>query len=911
MYKNKLKPISLFCMAAGIYACASGEQGSRANSDQIIPEVTKPKVVSISRTSIIPTNLGVGGNHSLRVDNFTGRDLKLTKATISGTDGKTNNTSVNTLACSVLQANSSCAISATPDQEDGSISVVLDFTAENGEKFSAAQLVEYSSNVEKANGFVVSNANITSVASTNPYSLSIPFVSDDDYKKIEVLSKVITLSNSVDCASGATKGTHCTANLTLPAGPAKSYDNTITIRGTKADGTVRSVELRSGNIFNNYASLAITHGPLSINKDKKGASKTATVHIVNNGINLASNIVETLTAEGHWLNGVVAKTDNLNKKITCDGSVVTQLTQLDAAKSCEVEFTMKDMEATGSASYQLSYTGGLNGLTQQYTKIYYNGNTMPEYGYTLSGNIDFSNTKVNSTVLGTIKVTNIGSATIKGLEVEKNFPPGFTLNDDSAVSTCLNPQIKNNGLSAAGGSCNYSIKYKPLAEMTPNSFEFKVSAKKSDGTTSVQLTQSRLIKYSAKDQNVNGLVITRTSNNGKYSIPANNKDSISDIIKIQNVGSELFNLSSIKVSTGSFPASNSLQTSAPAKLSTTSEDNPFAGITFANGSATPHPLKPLAANAIAELKQTYGPVAQAENDSVSQSIIGSFDSSSGLTYQDSFTTEYKAIASVGSVSVEAYAYLGQANTPQGTTDTLNSYPLSAQSEPTRAKFVYKFQGTVHGFLIDEANLPFGWSITNASNCPYLSSTTPGRNKRVTYRTGEECYMLLSFMNSTLLSHSYFYTAATASAQHVINAPRYSLYDDSTADGKNNGISIISPTEQATIKPIAFAKVSATQANPIPGGSGNNTYKVYKVTFKLDSYAGATILNNDPLIVKPHFTNDIYPVNTASCQLAAIVNSTCDIDVVVKDAQQAPKLPYTYHAATKEPDYHAVDSSITF
>lgn len=231
---TKMKLISCFCLLIALSAC--GSSAETGNSEESNPGIdtrpTRYQGVVISPTSTIPTNLGVSGSHVLKVNNNTGKNLTLKSFELSGS-AKTSffaksynalknavsaigyDARLNVVACDTLATGSSCTISFTPDETDGSAALKLNFVDDNGNLYPAAQLIEYSSRVQKENGFYLNNAQIANISSTNSYSLAIPFVSDDSYESIGVDSRIITLSKSVDCANGASKGAHCTALLTL------------------------------------------------------------------------------------------------------------------------------------------------------------------------------------------------------------------------------------------------------------------------------------------------------------------------------------------------------------------------------------------------------------------------------------------------------------------------------------------------------------------------------------------------------------------------------------------------------------------------------------------------------------------------------------------------------------------------
>ena len=370
-YKTKLFIASL---STWLVACGSGNAKLPSQNES----------VSISATSTIPTNLGISGSHELKVDNHTGKKLTLNNFYLSGAKG--NDSRINLSGCETLAADSSCVVRFSPDEADGSAVLKLEFIDENGKLYSAAQLVEYSSQVNQSNGFYVSSSNFDKVNSTANYSLAIPFVADDDYSSISIDTSIKALSKSVDCAQGTSKGSHCTVLLSLPAANQKagSYNNSITIKGVKADGSVNSASIVSHVSYRDVAHLAISNGPIIIkvaNLTAGDASLSQTIKIVNNGNQTAENISTTSVTGTSWLDGittVAGAASLLNKQITCNGNTTILANLPDSLPSgdfCEIKFTLTKPNTTGSEDYRVSYAGGINGtnLTTTTTKIYFHG----------------------------------------------------------------------------------------------------------------------------------------------------------------------------------------------------------------------------------------------------------------------------------------------------------------------------------------------------------------------------------------------------------------------------------------------------------------------------------------------------------------------------------------------------------
>lgn len=915
MRNHKLKVLSLALLV--LSGCNNtGNSGGGTGSTQTeggVTTSTRPKVVMISSISTIPTNLGVSGGHTLKVDNFTGKNLTLKDFEIADSE-HTNllakgysalkaaigaigyDTRVNLSSCSSLVANNSCVIVFSPDEADGSTALRLTFIDESGNLFSAAQLIEYSSAVNKVNGFYVSNAHITNVTTTNDYSVSIPFVSDDDYKSIEIDSRIVTLSKNVDCANGASKGAHCTAVITLPAADPKSggYDNPIVIKGTKTDGSVNYATLSSGTTFNDIAHLAITSGPLVIAATDSAnghASLSKTINIVNNGANDAVGVSSTSLINDHWLYGetITAGASLLTKEIKCGGTTVTSLPDpLVQGNTCQVKFTLNNPNATGSEDYKISYTGGADGdlATTASTKVYYRGLVVPDFTYIVTGNIDFTNVRVGSSISTQIVVKNTGTKPLKDISYSSSpaLPAGVTV--DASVSSCdSSTQLRS------GESCTYSLKYTPTAATAAGIFNFKVTAKNT-AIPSVEVTpsQSLAISYSATNSAGNGLVIVNNSNG--YLIFADNLDKRTSRILIQNTGTTDFNLREITASGWS----TKLSLNAPVDATTTVPGNPLTGISFTNGVS--NTAKTIPAGKIAALDYTYGPTSVVESGLARQNFVGKFGGA-GTDYIVANNTAYAAVSTATGISVtnEPVTVTSGATGITGTTgaNPSNSFVLTKNNQ-AKVKFKYTAGSAgVNGFLVNDANLPFGFMVdTTGTTCPTTSRASAAAN----LNANANCIVSYTYLANEL-NHSLFYTAAVAGVTEII-APAYSIKD-------STGIHVVTPANKIKLTPSPFVTVAATSSKITVGSD-----RVHTVTFTASGSAN-TLLPSAQVLVAPTFVAGTYPKNARSCTITTpnTAGANCSIEIVQSAAPAAASItvPFTY-SSTQDADFNARNSSIT-
>lgn len=379
--------IMLPLLSISLLASCSGGPCVGIGATSGVTSEINPKIVAISSSVVVPTNNNINGRHLLAVNNLTEKDLILTSYNVVS-DHYTNddisktrkinvNSAISLSNCNILKSNNACQISFVPEEQDGSMILQLEYSAKDGSIYKAVQLVEYSSRVNKYDGFIVSNANIGNIFSTNQYSIAIPFVADDDYQSIEVLSKIKPLSYQLDCADGLNKNEACTAILTLPAESQIGYSNEITIKGLAYDGVYHQVKLDSGNTYAEAATLSINQWSSIILPTENGSNSSKTIRLVNCGTKVALKVADSLQLDQTWLNGGINNHANsIAKKIVCDGKDLSMLPELiNPGSFCEISFVLKDTNSVGAHNYAVSYDKNILGLplTTLKSKVYYLG----------------------------------------------------------------------------------------------------------------------------------------------------------------------------------------------------------------------------------------------------------------------------------------------------------------------------------------------------------------------------------------------------------------------------------------------------------------------------------------------------------------------------------------------------------
>jgi hypothetical protein len=912
---NKIKIRSSYFLLIMLGGCSGSAPSTGSPAVINSPETIHHQAVVISQTSIMPTNLGVNGSYSIKVDNFTGKNLFLKNFNLSGSSSTNSlfaksysalraavsavgyDSRINVLGCSTLASNSSCVIIFSPDEADGSAALRLNFVDEYGTSYPAAQLFEYSSRVNKSNGFYVSNTHITNVVTTNNYSLAIPFVSDDDYESIEIDSRIITLAKSVDCAKGASKGTHCTALLTLPAADPKSggYNNSITIKGTKVDGSVRATRLSSGTTYNDTAHLVISSGPIVIKATDSTSghpSLTKTINIVNNGVTDALAVSGLSLVNDKWADGqyIYDTVSFLSKTIRCGGiDVGTLPVTLAAADSCEVKFTLTNPNSAGSEDYQVSYSGGAAGAQSiiTSTKVYFKGLARPEYAYIVTGDIDFNNVGVGNSVATTILVENTGSKAIQDIAYATlpALPTDITI--DARASSCST--YTGGKQLPAGNYCTYTLKYTPQASTSPSSFNFKVTANNTAmPSAEISPAQSLAIRYSAVATGGNGLVVVNNSKG--YLIFANGVDKRVSQVLIQNTGYTDFNLIKITAIGWSPNLSFFGRDYFLSPYSVSWYSNPLAGVSSTDGNY--EAVQVIPAGDIATLDYFYGPTSLEEEGIAQQYFVGKFSGSA---------SEYFVVNSIAYKAVTGGVIVSNEPVTSGTPGAINNTNASSPNEfvltkDNQAKVSFKYStGTqpVTGFLVNDSDIPFGFMVDpDATSCP----TTSKADGAGELAANTSCVVSYTYLASDL-NHSFFYTAAIMAGVKIF-APVYSVKDAT-------GIHVVTPTNSIVLNPRSFVHIETSEVVK----STVSDATLYSVTFTATGYAN-DLLPGGQIVITPTFGGDVYPKNARTCTITnPEVRGSCVIEIYKTGTSVgiARLVPFNY-ASTKDADFNSYNSS---
>ncbi len=906
MKTNLWKILRVLPVFIALNACGvkQGDNGGQAGDNQGELIDSSSLRVVISQVSTIPTNIGINGYSLIRVDNHTATDLYLEGYSFGNEENLNlvakgfhalkqavgvigSHPRVNVAGCDGLIASDNfCTVLFTPDNKDGSVVLGMDFKDKDGKKYHAAQLIEYSSRVPQHNhGFYVSNTHIATVLTDSSYSLSIPYVSDNVYESVAISSSIGVLSQSNSCEGGASKGSLCTALLTLPAPnylDKGSYQNQIIITGTRSDGAVSRAVLTVKTIYGKNGHLAMTRGPLTI----KNGNPVVEVNLVNNGVGALTSIIESSALEWSWLAGemssVTGKEPDLDKSVSCNNTLLERLpSSLFPGESCKVKFTLKqaNLDLRGLESYKVAYDAAspdeLDTLAGLETRIYYRGGNAQAFSYDISGDIDLRNVSAGEMLSTSLEVENTGESGLVDIlyHAEPVLPDNLIINSNS--STCLAYESQ---VLAPQEKCIYAFDYTPGSPEGIRENRFTVLAKSNQLVPeSLTPAKSLSIRYSAVESPTGNSLRIYGADNNNLKIFSNNTSKIEREITLENTGSTDFVLEGITAS--NWPTT--------LKMLNTS-GNPLAEVNTTNGNYTSETGLTIKPKERAYLRYEYGPTDRDEQGVVQQKILGRFVGTSTL-YKFPIVTRY--LAEKGGVTVTAESVM-----INNIFDSLhNEFYLTLENKAT---VIFKYSAgelLLSNFLIHDSDLPYGFMVDGTRttcNTTSLNGTRGGDLK-------DSCYVAYTYLSS-LLDHSLYYTAAVDKIT-TIKPPAYSA---------GNGVQLNTPDISAAVslKARPFIKITPTITSQYTYPDGDSTE--YTINFRGLNYASALFGPSDKIIIRPVFDgNEVYKVSEESCEMSAN-NLSCFIRVMRRatNIKSAYTLQFNV-SSTKDSSFNSINSSV--
>lgn len=902
------KPV-LCILLALLAGCNNGiDRKSQQAETQVNNEYKRPlQEVVISRISTVPVNNGNVVLHALRVDNHTGFDLHLVSAEIE------NNTLGNdsALGCNSLYAGEACSISITPLDPQASTTIKLTFKNNLDQIFKAAQLVNYSSTVASENGFIAAEDQVNEIYTTNDYSLTIPFIADDDYEQVTVKSEVMLLSKHLDCIDKVAKGTHCTANLTLPVPSGSGYNNEITIEGKTALGKVNRHIIHGRTFFENRPALILSGGPLSLlASNASSANNSVSLRIVNNtalDAIISDEEYKMLSSEVLGTQNQSNVTSALSRRVENCGFTGSNSSSIGnlapGASSCEIVLSLSNIQQpqSGHDQYSINYYGEYAANTKKSTYIYYTGLTtdidpsrpeaMVDYAYKISGNLNFTQTQTNlpNPRMQYIQIQNTGRKKIKFNGWNVTYPQGMQLRNNECIGKTLD----------SAEACNIFIGYKPVSTVSLTSIlgEVKMVRDDNNGTQDFIAPNKKVgINYSAQAGAPSTGVLTLSHGNVYLEKEQGVSGEVTEDIVIENSGNQDYTINQIASSPGLKPPSTFLKMEFPATfnipgITNGTQNNPLNAFSLANNLNTVTKNIVLKPKQHALIRYRYGngsnAINQPESGTVRQQILRAGDG-----YSVPLNIGYATTTSP--IRVTTPKAVGTLNTAGNLLTSGGSFPLTWGNKLKVEVEYAPVGGTAKNFIVDDNDLPYGYRVVAGSTtCPTSSKSSSPTNLTVS------CKAVYEFLNPDI-SNSYSYTLTTNStANQTFKAPPYSL------EGADKKRRKVTPSQSFTYQTKPFATITTSQ-------SGTGTSRT--VTFRIQNYDAANLagMQRYPIVITPDYTanSNITATGATSCVIDnPAANASCSITFKLNNPSGNKQLPVTY-ASTEDAYYNSIRSSIT-
>lgn len=962
---NRKKIVVLIASATSLTLTACGGSGSSGGGHSVNLEDESAKTIMISRVPTVPTNGGVSHPVLLNVDNNTGKKLTFVDSKIMNSHNQSTlarvldkasravggtgyNSYVSTNDCKTLEDKATCTLSVTPDAADGSTIVQLSFKDDSGKVYNTAQLVNYSSTVASQNGFILNTDNLEEVRSTNDYSITIPFIADDDYKSISITSDILALSQSFDCNGQVSKGAACSATIKLPAAPKAGYANSITLRGETVDGRINTRTFSARAFFEDRPSLVMTNGPVHLVADNTSTTENVSIFVVNNGTQVANGIDDRHTAISTEFEGVIQQVSAGENPVTslvksyatgaaCNftGAITGSIGHTAPVGGyCTVNFgfDQANKEQNGHDEYRIDYNGENGAYTTKTTTIYYTGlsgidpncpSCQRPYNYTITGSFDFTDTKTNRPKSNTVRINNNGLEELNQLQVALPTLPSTFIVDRNSCGTPASPINL-----PSGQSCEVQLTYTPNVDTPFNSAVATVSATRADGTAFSGSTKTISINYSAQQNPVlqPGLIL---SNSGtKFELPLNTPRTLSyDLIVQSNGAATPTEVTGITTPVALKPHSSFLDISFPATVQNPNGGAPltnkFAGVngfTFdGNWNTTPGQNVSLQGAEYGILTYTYGDATTGITAAEADTLVHQFNLASS-TNPPTFTLGYEA--SDDTADVTDPTVIGTIDENGGGLTNGGTFVLT-KGNKLKLEVEYKAPtgSPLTNLLIDDSALPYGFMvdpapIAGATKCRTTSTSgapTAGSTLGATVAAGQSCKVRYTFIDDAIGSANTYTIGTQNTAMRTFKNPPYTI---TTA----NGVKRVQPSGEFRFMVKPFAEL-ATQVNRI--GTTNSYEAIFYITaYGAHNLAGMTnagititpIQNFNPNVTvsQPCTINATIPLAPqgldANNQPQANTKF-CKITFTLADPSQSGRVNFRY-SSTTDGLYNAVIRNVT-
>lgn len=867
-------------------ACSGGTSTSSCGYSVNV-EDERAQAVTISRVPTVPTNGGVLHPVILNVENHT--DEKLTfvdskfmnsknQGMLSRAINKVNralggtgyNSYVGMDQCKTLERGASCTLSVTPDVADGSTVIQLSFKDDNSKVYNTAQLVNYSSSSSSQNGFIVNTDNMREFHSTNDYSVTIPFIADDDYQSITVSSDIMALNKSFNCNGKVTKGSACSATLKLPAAPKAGYANKITISGKTTSGKVNTYTINTRAYFDDRPSLELTRGPVHLQADNTpGADNSVSIAIVNNGVLSATGINDKHSALSTEFEGVILQANAGENPITslertfdpatCNftGATANKIGHTaPVGSACEASFTMNSnsLEQNGHDEYRITYNGEAGANTIKTTTIYYTGlsgydpncpTCQRPHDYQITGTLDFTDTDTNTNgKTQTITINNTGMQPLHNIAFTLPTVAGLTIDRNG----CDTSNLANNTLGAKE-SCSIDVHYRPTADVTFGSAIATINVTRADGSNFSGSTKTLSVFYSASANPVlrPGLILSGSGE--KFELAIGDNRILTYNLFVQSNGSATATeVTGITTPVALKPHSQNLSITIPATAQSPAGGaqltNKFAGgFTFdpANWHTLPGQNVSLSGVEVGVVTYAYG-----NSQGIAAEAANTLDhlfSYAGSTTPAKFTLGYEA--SDDAAVTTGPTVIGTIDENGGGLVNGGTFALTkANKLVLDVDYAAPSGKALDRFIVDDANIPYGFMVNTGpdTTCPTVSrGSTP-----TTLPAGNDCNVRYEFVGDSIGAANTYTVATQNQALRVFKTPAYMI---STANGRKR----VQPAGEFTFRVKPFADVQ-TYVNRI--GTSNS----YEAIFYVNEYAAHNLtgMTNAGIMITPiqNFASDV-------------------------------------------------------
>ncbi len=888
-------------LGALITSCNNGSETARSTLSEIVPAPAPSRIptVVISRVATIPVNDGNTATHAIRVDNHTNHDLRLLSAQIDN-----NTIEDSAAACNILGRDAACSIPVLPKNAQEATVIKLSYKDEAGKVYDTAQLINYSETVMNRDGFIVSEGEFAEVYSTNDYSLTIPFIADDDYDELDISSDVMMLEKHLDCSGKVIKGTHCTATLTLPAATGAGYGNQITLKGKTANGRVNQHRFNTRAYFEDRPSLVLSGGPLALMANNTaGAANSTTLRVVNNGVlpvNIFSEDYKALSSEIHGTITENNVTSALAKTIgTCgfDGKTSTSVgTVAKRGDVCEIRLGLNNLQQpqSGHDQYSINYNGEAGPSTTKTTFIYYTGLTsdidpnrpdgLVNYAYKISGSLNFVGTALTTPATSRteyIQIQNTGKNPIRITDWNVAYPAAMRTRDNECANKVL----------ATTEACRIYVSYTPTGAVATSSVLGEIKAVRADNNATTDFIAPNKqvgILYSATGNPPATGTLTLSHGRVYLEKEAGVAGSVSEDIIIENSGRADYLLGGISALTNP-NLSRSLTMSLPATFtlpgSTSAINNPLSALTVVNNFNAEGPVVRLAPGQRAVIRYSYNSTT-AEIGTLHQQILRA-NTNDTVPIQVDYATTTSPIKVTEPVAVGTRNIAGNSMV-SGDSFALtwaNKLTLKAEYAPTGA--------SVKNFIVDDGDLPYGFAVKAAqTTCPTISKS----NSPTTLTS--KCEVHYEFLRSDISNVNSYTLVTQNAATQSFKTPAYSL--EGATDKLRRKVT---PSQSFSYQTRPFVAMTTLQTS-----SGNTR----TVTFQISSYDAGSLsgMRQYPIIVTPDYAANSNISGATSCVINSPASGqTCSIIFTLTNTGGNKTLPITY-ASTEDAYYNSIRTNLT-